>query len=404
MKARAALMRFDDPARLRRMMLWIMLGALAASGALAVLGILAGSFEESYRTIGTGVAAVVASGLLLAACKLLDWEKTRRTGLFIMGLIVVEFILTLLALWDPLRIHGRIQSDEMLGLAALCFPVAAIPGALFFHVEGLRGGRLAGFLGMSLSAAAFALFLMAIWLESPWSGMREVSLWETGWACWFFALASAASTAGAGTDRRHWRWVGLAASTLAFALGLDDVWTEKQAASDLFIVLTTLAILIGHANILWLCKLNERQRWLRWTTVAFAWFAGATIDYSAIYHLNVDIILRVEAAAGTCAACGTVAVAILTAFNRRVVPPSGDGVDATEITIVCPACRKKQAVPLANGIGDSVCGGCGMIFSIRARAPRCPSCNYLLLMLRSDRCPECGASIERMGISAAMAG
>jgi MFS family permease len=398
-------MRFDDPARLRRMMLWIMLGALAASGALAVLGILAGSFEESYRTIGTGVAAVVASGLLLAACKLLDSEKTRRTGLFLMVLIVAEFILTLLALWDPLRMHGPPRSsDEMLGLTALCFAAATIPVGLFFHVRALRGGRLAGLLGMTLSAAAFAFFLTAIWLGLKLGWALEDYFWGTGWACWFFAFAAAASTAGAGTDSRHWRWAGLAASTLAFALGLHNIWTDNQTPTNLFIVSTTLAILIGHANIIWLCKLNQRQRWLRWATVAFAWFAGATFDYAAINNMNSDIFLRVAMAAPVCAGCGTVAVAILTAFNRRVIPVSGDEVDATEMTIVCPVCRKKQALPLAGGIGDSACSGCGMIFSIRARAPRCPSCNYLLLMLQSDRCPECGAAVTPPAIGAATVG
>jgi ssDNA-binding Zn-finger/Zn-ribbon topoisomerase 1 len=398
-------MRFDDPARLRRMMLWIMLGALAASGALAVLGILTGSFEESYRTIGTGAAAVVASGLLLAACKLLDSEKTRRTGLFLMGLIVAEFILTLLAMWDPLRMGAPYHPSEgMFDMTALCFAAAAVPVGLFFHVRGLRGGRVAGLLGMTLCAAAFASFLMAIWLglKSGWA--LEDYFWGTGWACWLFAFAAAASTAGAGTDSRHWRWAGLAASTLAFSLGLHNVWTENQTPTNLFIVSTTLGILIGHANIIWLCKLNRRQRWLRWATVAFAWFAGATIDYAIIDTLNADVFLRVGTAAAVCASCGTVAVAILTAFNRRVVPMSGDEVDATEITIVCPVCRKKQAVPLAGGIGDSACAGCGMVFSIRARAPRCPSCNYLLLMHQSERCPECGAAVTRPAFSAATVG
>jgi len=373
-----------------------MLGALAASGALAMVGVLASSFEESYRTVGTGIAAVVGSGLVLAAGKLLDWEKTRRAGLFIIGMIIAEFILTLLALWDPLRITGPYHSsDEMSALTALCFGVAVVPAGVFFLVRGVRGGRAAGLLGMALCAAAFAFFLMAIWLGLKWGWALEDYFWQTGWACWLFGLVAVATTAGAGTDKHHWRWAGLAASTLAFALGLHSIWSGKYDAANLLIVLVTLGILIGHANAVWLCKLNRGQRWLRWTTVACAWLAGGTVDHAIIHHLDVDISVRLGMAAGICTVCGTVAIAILAAFNGRVVPVSGDEIDATEMTIVCPVCRKKQAVQLAGGIGESACAGCGMIFSIRARPPRCPSCNYLLLMLRSDRCPECGAAVAR---------
>ncbi|MGD0463457.1 MAG: hypothetical protein ABSB74_13315 [Tepidisphaeraceae bacterium] len=47
-----------------------------------------GSFQQSYHMIGSGISAVAAKGLLLAARKLLDSEKNRKTGLFIVGLIL----------------------------------------------------------------------------------------------------------------------------------------------------------------------------------------------------------------------------------------------------------------------------------------------------------------------------
>ena len=62
--------------------------------------------------------------------------------------------------------------------------------------------------------------------------------------------------------------------------------------------------------------------------------------------------------------------------------------------MVCPVCRKKQTVPINDGVGELSCPGCGLIVSVRLRAPRCPSCDYMLLMLHSDRCPECGAPIS----------
>jgi ssDNA-binding Zn-finger/Zn-ribbon topoisomerase 1 len=144
---------------------------------------------------------------------------------------------------------------------------------------------------------------------------------------------------------------------------------------------------------MWLCKLKPAQVWLRWAAFAFAFAAGTFFDYGMIRDPNDEMLWRIAAATGICAGCGTVAVAILTAFNRRMMPVAGAGVDAKEIAVVCPVCHKKQNVAIAEGIGESACAGCGMIISVRLRPPRCPACNYILLMIHSDRCPECGTAI-----------
>jgi hypothetical protein len=191
-------MRLDDTAGLRRVMLRIMLGALALSAALAVLGVLGGAnnWDQSYRMIGTGVDATIASALLLASCKFLDSEKYRRTGLFVMAMILMEFILVLLALWGRLWSNGGYSGDEALAETAAIFPVFAMPAALFFHVRQLPGGRLAGLLGMASCALALALFLLGTWGDrARLSGPAQWMYWESGWACWFFSFAAAACAA-----------------------------------------------------------------------------------------------------------------------------------------------------------------------------------------------------------------
>jgi len=147
-------MRFDDPAQLRRIILRIMLGALAASAALAVIGVLGTGFDQSARMIGTGVAAGIASGLLLAACKLLDFEKWRRAGLLLMAVILGEFVLVLMAIWDPIR-SVQFDFDEALGFTALLFPVCALPAVLFYFVRQFRGGRLTGLLGVAMCVISY---------------------------------------------------------------------------------------------------------------------------------------------------------------------------------------------------------------------------------------------------------
>jgi hypothetical protein len=243
-------------------------------------------------------------------------------------------------------------------------------------------------------ALALTFFLLATWSNVSSMGSGSMNFWEIGWACWFFAFGSAACAAGIGIDHRHWRWIGLAATFLSFGLGVHIAWTNQDMDSELFAVSTTVAILIGHANLLWLCKLKPRQLPLRWGTAIFAWIAGATFDYAVLGNVNEDLIWRIGTAAIICGGCGTVAVAILAAFNRRVAPrPTGE-IDAGTIDLICPICHKKQTVPIKDGVGENSCAGCGVIVSIRVRAPRCPSCDYTLLMLHADRCPECGTRIS----------
>jgi hypothetical protein len=387
----------DDPARLRRIMLWVMLSALAASGLLAVIGIIGNDWDQQWRMIWSGIAAVVAAGLMLGDCKLLDSEKARRTGLFIMALIVIQFILVLLACWDPLRAWAVNDSQTKEALTALLFLVVAVPAIIFFHVLRIRGGAVSGYVGLSGSAAAYFLFLTATW---TWSlsflgGPDDDRIWETAWGAWFFVLAAAACSAGAGIDRRYWRWLGIIASAAAFVIALYNIWKNSSAFINFFTVATTLGILIAHANIIFLCKLKGRQEWLRWATVASALFAGAVFDYGAITEAKYDLVWRIASAAAICAGCGTVAVAILAAFNRRpATHAAGDGVDAREISVNCPVCLRKQSVPLSHGAGEASCGGCGMIFHVRVSAPRCAACGYLLLMFHGDVCPECGAKVS----------
>jgi hypothetical protein len=389
-------MRFDDPARLRRIILWVMLVALGLSAALAVVGVLTTNIGEEYQMIGTGIAAAVASGLLLASCKFLDSEKSRQAGLMLMAVIVFEFILVLVALWNPLAGSSRWRGQEALTLTAVCFPVVALPATIFFHIRQFQGGRLAAFLGMAMCAVTFIAFLRAIWGDyaKVYSPDAE-NYWGVGWSCWLFAVVGSAATAGFGTDRRHWRWIGFAAAVTALAMAIYGILHQPEPTSDFFIIITTLAVLIAHINVMWLCKLKRWQEFLRLATTAFAVIACLCFDYAAIEQRNAfDITWRFGMAAGICAGCGTVAVAILAVFNRRTNPvPAGSGIDLAEIPLACPCCHHKLSIALKDGVGEIPCSGCGMIYNIRVRAPRCPGCGYILLMFQGERCPECGAAV-----------
>jgi rRNA maturation endonuclease Nob1 len=81
-------------------------------------------------------------------------------------------------------------------------------------------------------------------------------------------------------------------------------------------------------------------------------------------------------------------VAVLARMNRRV-DFEGLPRGMRSITVVCPACRRRQPVVL----GGDRCAGCGLRIEVRVEEPRCRRCGYLLLRLSSDVCPECGTPV-----------
>jgi hypothetical protein len=377
-------MLLSDPARLRRIMLRLMLAALAASGALAILAVLAPRNIEPERMIATAVAAAIASVILFWSCKLLDSERTRPTGLLLMAFIIAQFILTLLAIWNFFSLS---TGDEDLWLTTVLFPLVWLPATVFFHLGRRRGGIASSCAGLIACAATYLFFLAAIWLAN-----QNDHLWATGWSCYLFAFAVSASLAGIGVNRNHWRWIGVGASVVAFSMALRAIWKNDDSKENALIIIATGAILIGHANLLLLLNLKPSQNWVRFGTIACAWVAGAIFDYAAINSLYDEESLRFGIAASICAGCGTVALALLAAFNRKAIP-AREVMEFKELTLVCPACHKKQILPMTDSQTQARCPECGLQFGIQLRLPRCPKCDYSLLMLKSDRCPECGTPI-----------
>jgi Zn finger protein HypA/HybF involved in hydrogenase expression len=376
-----------DPVRLRRIMLRLMLAALAASALLAVLAILIPHQFEPERMIGAAVATAVASALLFWASRLLDLEKNRPTGLLCLSVILAEYIITLLFVWNPFNLP---DDGENLGLTALAFGAASIPGSSFFHLARRAGGTLAGWTGSILSVAALVFFLAAIWTSATYS--TEDNLWYTGWTCLALSLIAATSLGGAGLDHRHWRWIGVASAVVAFVLALHDIWTDANSLDNALIVAGTLACLIGHANLMFLISLKPTQQWLRLGTIACAWTAGALADWIAIGNIADEFITRLSIAATVCAGCGTVAMGLLVAFNRKALPAQ-EVLDLKEIKLICPACKKRLALPVRDSAVHGSCEECGLRIDMQLRLPRCNKCGYSLYMLKTDRCPECGSPV-----------
>ena len=199
---------------------------------------------------------------------------------------------------------------------------------------------------------------------------------------------------------RHWRWLGILAALISCLMLLHHIWVGTP--SDLGFVIFCLCLAIGcvvaHSNMCLGPNLRPTQRWVRQGTILFAAVTATLIvlvtakDKFRGIPIDADLFGRFAAAAGIVAGCGTLALLVLARMNRRV-DAEPESYELSEVSLVCPRCRRKQSIPT----GDSTCPSCGLRISIRVEEPRCANCDYLLRGLTSDRCPECGTAIGSLG-------
>lgn len=383
---------------LRVALLRTMLWSLGLSAAIGVLAVLFQGGDLVWRVVGTGFTTAFASGLMLSAARLIDHEKSRSDGLLGMGGVIGEFFMALALIWNvPQNLLG-VSWEEEIALTMLFSGMAMILMMVMLRLLQRPVSVYAGRVGVVLVVVTFMSWMIAIWTDGL--GGRHPSTdkwWPTSGFLAVFGGLAVLNLVNVGTgDRRHWRWVGIGASVIACAMSLIETWIGS--GSDLgFIVfcsLTCLATASAHANVILVCPLNPEQTWVRGGTIAAAMITAALIDLLIIddklHGIGIDdhVLGRLASAAGIVAGCGTLALCVLFTMNRRLHYEPGS-VELSEITVVCPRCRKKQSIHA----GDSVCVACGLCISVRLKEPRCPQCDYLLYGLSSNRCPECGTVI-----------
>jgi hypothetical protein len=376
---------------LRKFLLRLMLVSLAFSALAGASAVLMAGQDVVWRVVGTGMIAAVGSGLMLVLSLLMDKERSRAAGLLGMVTVVAAFLIGLLLIWDLKFIfHG----DWAIALTLLLILGAAPPAMLFLRIMYADGGKWAGIVGLTGCAIGFALLLGAIWygdISGRYGSIAE-DLASSAWVVSLFGALAAGSLAGLGVNVRWWRWIGVVASAAAAIMALVGIWEHLQNGGAAFAAVTGVAVIVAHANLAYLCKLTAGQQWIRWGTVAAVIVTSLLLDVVVFQDYQgggSDYVARSAGAAAIAAGCGTLALLILARLNRKISTrtlPTG----VKELTLVCPWCQRKQALPL----GSSSCGGCGLKFRIAIEEPRCPNCDYLLYMLNSDRCPECGTLIK----------
>ncbi|MEE9296044.1 MAG: hypothetical protein V3W34_13930 [Phycisphaerae bacterium] len=380
---------------LRNVLLRAMLWSLAFAATTGVLAVLFQAGDLVWRVVGTGFTTALACGLMLPVSGMIDRKQSRAAGLLGMGAVIAEFLMALAVIWEaPLHVFGVYWGDEI-GLTMLILAVAVVVIVYLLQLKHAQYGLFAGRLGLYVTLATFVAFMIATWV--PGRVFNNDKWWETGSAVVTLGALAAVSLIGAGCgERRDWRWAGVGASLVACAMWLFEIWIGH--GSDLgFVILSvliSLAAVVAHANLTYFCPLTPGQLWVRGGAIIAGTLTAGLIDLIIIDHrfsgidLDEDLLGRLASASGIVTGCGTLALCVLARLNRKVDLESYVA-ELTEMTVVCPRCRKKQLVH----VGDSDCAGCGLRISIRVEEPRCKQCDYLLYGLTSDRCPECGAVI-----------
>jgi len=371
-----------DPYLGRRVIWWITLAVLGLSAALAVLVVLLGT-AEGWQLIAHIAVSAAAAGLMVAASKLVDIPKARYTGLFAMAAVLVGLCMLLTAIWSQSGFWGELSFG---------FVATAVPAAAYIQALQHQGGRRGGIVALTAATAGLASWLVASWLENRGHFYKDAEKYNE-WAAelWLLAVVLAVCLIGSGIDKRHWRWLGVGAAVWAFVLAALATLSEQQHDFTGLVILSSIAIVVTHANLMLLWRLPKQLEWFRLGTIGLmvltmGWFAYVEI-YQTFWPLGGAG--RICIALGICSVSASVAVVVLSRFGLRGEPVAAT-LEFNQITIVCPHCKRKQTV----GVGQAACGECGLRFTIEVHEPRCPNCSYLLLMIRSDRCPECGTPIQ----------
>jgi hypothetical protein len=372
----------------QKMLLRVILFSLGIAAVVGAFGILFARSAVIAQIDGTLVLTAICCALLLWISRKSAAEGDTRALLLSTVLIATEFGLGCVAIWCG-DLFERTSVAALQTMAAVA--VTGIPAVTFLKLDKAPSTRIAALAGLGFSTAVFLLWMWAIVWD--WKGNSNVNFFGYGWVLGVCGVFIVAALIGVGTDRWHWRWIGVVSALTGLFIAGRYIHSGESWNMQPLLALGTLSLLIGHANLALRCRLKANQIWLAYGTIAAVAAACVFTNIAAkaeggdIWE-DRSVYSRIAGAAGVLAACGTIALAILYRINQRILPPGEKKVELDSIAIVCPVCQKKQTI--TGGAG--ACDQCGLDFQIKMTEPRCPACGYSLLMFKGDRCPECGAA------------
>lgn len=379
---------------LRRVLLRILLIALALAALAGVVGVITAAGETIWRIVATAITTAVAVAIMFPFSLMMDRSKSRGGGMAGMVWTVVAYVLIVGFIWSTGIARGNLTAS--LALTLVSWTLCGLPAVFLLSLVTFPQTRIAARAGVALAGVAFCFMIVWAWDKSFHWYTREDKWFESGLVLLGFASLAVINMVHAGTnDRRWWRWIGVAAAGAAYATAQMGIILETNSlpGREVLTACTSLAAVLGLANLALLVPLVGLQEWVRRGTIAVAGVCAAAINVIVSYDRFVresEPWARVATGSAIVAGCGSLALLVLARINRRVEYHPEDGaVLASEMAVVCPRCRKSQKIKL----GGDACRACGLRIEITIEEPRCPKCGYLIYMLTSPICPECGSPI-----------
>ncbi|MBI3409179.1 MAG: hypothetical protein HY040_12600 [Planctomycetes bacterium] len=351
----------------------IMLWSLAMSAAVGVGSVFTSHHQVLVRLLGTTFGTSVAAGLLWPLTRLAERPETREAGLVGMGTVLLDFILLLVLIWGDYLLSESFYISESLWFTVLwvltCGGAAVILLRFLHHPY----GRTAALVGVGVCALGFVELMIASWMQQGRFGLPNEHWFSVAAFTGLFGFLMVGGLVGP-LARHPWRWLGVAASAIAWALATLHQFHETKSPTGeiLFALLTSVAAIVAYTNLMLLPSLAPIQEVVRRGTIILAFVTALLVDWLIIngilqspggfgYSEFDDMLTRLAGASGILTACGTVAIFVLSVIHRSAKVKPRPKTPWNEITIVCPSCGLEQKVML----GESVCARCHLTFFIR---------------------------------------
>jgi|GEM_PF-2024808 len=386
---------------LQRRLLLLMLASLGVAALTGILAVLGGNSEILGRLALSGLWFGIGLAVALAASRWLKKESTQRAALLSIALVSLAVVIAFGATWAEMFGLGWRATSRLAGTAALVF-FAGQAAAIAFAFSANATMRFASRVVLVCIPVGCLPMLLLIWDLLPgWP--NENRLAGSAALCWGAMPPLFACLAGFPGRVWHWRWVGIGAVAVGWPLAFYGIWNDFNEPPTVFLECIIIAITVSLANIAQFPVLPGKWYRLRLVSVISVLVSAGFFSYINLLTniwkrqtFNDEPLIALKFA-GVFAIVGVAGVASLYIVERLTRRPSGVRVaELTGITalhVTCPRCQKAQDAP----IGSSRCQGCGVVLTVGVSEPRCPQCEYALLDIVGDRCPECGLDLPRRG-------
>jgi len=389
-----------------KVILKVLLFCLAFTALAGVISVMSSS-NSLGQVVGSGFWATFCALLMLAFASRTDKKTTQGAVLLGMVLIVIEFIMVMALIWQVPRMMGLNRVEESLRITCLIIVPWGTAAMIFLTHFATPFTRITGQTGLIAIVISFILALIAAWTGNYY--WQDERWWITAWTVGHAGILSAICLAGVGTpvvawtgktpdpehgSLRHWRWIGILCVWIIALVLLYHTWKEFHVGLEgvpaiVLPIIGALGVLVPFLHLVLFAPLLPNQRWVGQLTAALGIGTMTLLTALAIMQDENDMLGRLIAAGAIATACASLALLVLARLNVKTTFGESQSVDV-RIHLTCPRCRQLQDM----AAGASQCKHCGLKIELKFEDPCCTQCGYMLYMLETDNCPECGHVIN----------